>query len=1057
MRSRQLDLLSAVGLGVVFLVAAPPASLAEEVVPALGLILDQPSSTDPGLPPLVDQRGVYVRLNARWSEVEHDPGSYDWSGLDAAVERLVRSGYRVVLALTGSHPHHVPSGGPPSTLEGKSIQAWLGFVRSAMRSLGDRVEVLEIWSGGDDPSRGAPALFEPAAYAFLLKSSALEARSEASALDTSIRIAQAPVTAGALDWQRRLWNEDSAAYIDILPVAIDPAADDRDLRRQVEALAGESLLHPPAAELWAYHTGTDRTAPWASVEAAVRSLAAGVNVALAVRRGTPEQKTEQAFWLVGADRLFGAGYAPAPPGDCRFISAGGEELPDGRVLGRFFSDADFSTLIVYSLPGATEELPGHRLVVDTAYVRNPRLLDPADGNELRVSSAPVEGGARGRVIRVASDDHPRVLVYEKPAASEGFELPPEEVETTGARELTAEEIVARFQQVQENQDDYLERWMATARIDFHFKFALGGPTIDVAIDSNYFWERGGQVEWEQTGYFIQGNRVTWKNIPQIPFIQPEKVATLPLDLTLDKTYRFRLVGRDRVGERDAYVLAFDPADPVAETSLYRGRVWIDSENFARLKVNLLQTNMEAPVLSNEERDLFRAETGPDGRTYWLLDTIRGQQLWTVAGRNLVVRREVTFLTYQVNPAAAEFERRRAEAYASKNQMLRDTETGFRYLERRKDGSRTVTEKMKTSQLFAAGGAFKDESTDGVVPLAGVNYFDFDMFGKDIQFNGLFGGVLGFVNITKPGLAGTKMDLAGDGTFLAIKTEDKLFSADQELVEERIRRRQQNLWLRLGIPAGQFAKFTLIGNLGWHSYYDDPDALAAQDAIRDSTGGVVDLRYVLPADHTRLTGTFLAEFNRRGYSFSLSASHSQRSEWGEFGLFDDTIQSFRVWDEEVQEYVPGDPEPVYESYEKWGVSAFKEWILPAFQKFKAEINYVDGKDLDRFSRYEFSLFGEDRMEGFSGSGVRFDRGTILRASYAFNLMEAIRFGADLETAWVDREDTTTGIQSHTGLGLSGNVVGPWQTVISLGWGYALDSDIPELKGQQEFFLLILKLF
>jgi hypothetical protein len=74
-----------------------------------------------------------------------------------------------------------------------------------------------------------------------------------------------------------------------------------------------------------------------------------------------------------------------------------------------------------------------------------------------------------------------------------------------------------------------------------------------------------------------------------------------------------------------------------------------------------------------------------------------------------------------------------------------------------------------------------------------------------------------------------------------------------------------------------------------------------------------------------------------------------------------------------------------------------------------------------------------------------------------VFEIVRLDAALENAWVRERDLPTGTQSFTGVGLSGNVVGPWKTVVSLNYGYALKSDIPELEGEQEFLLIILKLF
>ena len=122
-----------------------------------------------------------------------------------------------------------------------------------------------------------------------------------------------------------------------------------------------------------------------------------------------------------------------------------------------------------------------------------------------------------------------------------------------------------------------------------------------------------------------------------------------------------------------------------------------------------------------------------------------------------------------------------------------------------------------------------------------------------------------------------------------------------------------------------------------------------------------------------------------------------------------------------------------------------------------MDYLGGSDLDRFSRYEFSFFGGDRLNGFSGTGVRFDEGLIGRVGYAFNLFEVIRFDAVLESARVEQDDVGTGTQSFTGIGLSGNVIGPWKTVINLSYGYAISSDIRDLEGEQEFLLFVFKLF
>jgi hypothetical protein len=140
-----------------------------------------------------------------------------------------------------------------------------------------------------------------------------------------------------------------------------------------------------------------------------------------------------------------------------------------------------------------------------------------------------------------------------------------------------------------------------------------------------------------------------------------------------------------------------------------------------------------------------------------------------------------------------------------------------------------------------------------------------------------------------------------------------------------------------------------------------------------------------------------------------------------------------------------------------VTAFKEWYFPHFQKVRVELDYLDGANLDRFSEYQFGAFGEQSLNGFSGTGVRFDQGYIARGAWAFNILSAVSFDLMLESAHVRDRVAGEPFMNHTGLGFSFNVVGPWMTIWRGSYGRAMLSDIPELEGKQEFSLVILKLF
>jgi hypothetical protein len=916
---------------------------------------------------------------------------------------------------------------------------------------------VEIWDRVAQEGDNGGGRIDLEDYAYVLKQSALAARSEAERGGHRIRISQVPVSADDLAWQRQLWDLDVAAYIDILPLDVEAGSTGGDaVVAALTTMVSENLRHPPAAEVRALLSPAAGAGPWAAAEGAVQALSLGAAVALVRPVGLSGPSPEVTSWVAGTHRLLAGGYAPAPLGKVEFQDGEGNPRDDGVALASFLADEDFTTLIFYSLPGPPAELPDQWMVLRTSFVRNARLMDPLTGEVLRVGSSSLPEGNRGQAIRVAAGTYPKVVQFERPAASAGFEVPPEEIETRRDRELTAEEVIARYQQVQKVQDDNLDRWLARGRIDYHFRFAQGGSTIDVSIDTQYFWERGGELEWEELDYYINGNLVPWKRFPKIPLIQPEKVITLPLDLTLDKTYAYTLIGREKVAGREAYVLEFRPADPASAAALYRGRVWIDVAGFHRVKASLIQTDLESPVLSNEEIDRFAFQSDAAGNEFWMLSKIAGQQVWSTGGRNFVVRREVTFLEYDINPDADRFAQRRKQAYDSKNNMMRDTAEGFRYLDPGPDGTR-VLKKPSKSQWFAAVGAFSSGATEGVQPFGGANYFNFDVGGKNLQLNALIGGLVNFVTLSKPDLAGGKISATGDLFASAIYFTDKVFFEDEELVAERVDRRAQEFDVRFGFQLGEFVRLDLIGGLGYWQFEQDEDGQEAIDAYNALVEPAQQLRFVLPTDHLVARGSLRLEYNRRGYSLITTVGTNQRSDWSEWGLLDEVNDVYVVYDPATGRYDLPLTEPLYERYSRWGIQGFKEWYLEHFQKLRGEVTLLGGVDLDRFSKYQFSLFGNDRLAGFAGTGVRFDEGLLGRFGYSFNLFEALKLDLVLESGRIRDEVAFDGARDFSGLGLTANFVGPWKTVYTVNYGYAFASDIPDLRGSQEFFVLILKLF
>ena len=1001
------------------LIAVAPV-LASEQPPALGLWWSAAHEPSIGSQPA----SSYVRVEAAFSNAE----PFDWNAFEASLERLHRSGRRVVITLDG-----VPDLSDPAW-----IDAWIEFAREAVRRAGSRLVTLQVGRRISSPE-------ELAGYAYLLKTTALAARAEARARGVEISILQASVPSDRPALQHDLWTLDVAPYVDVIPLELTDPVNGNALSKRLGEWIVATLQHPPAPRIWviaAVGSPGDRAA------ACLEALSAGAAVAMIEGHASDPELTN---WIDRTHALVSQQYAPAPLGNATVVDAGGGAIAGGRALLRLYNADTASTLVFYRAPGERLASPIDRLLLSDRGMRETELVDLLTGETDRIGSARY---GSGRSIRVRRGKYPLAVRFVRPSGP--LDLPPQAIETTGTREPTAEEILARYRQVQREQDDRLERYTARGRTDLHFTLAAGGSTIDYSVEANYFWERGGSLEWEETDFFINGNRLKWKKIPEIPLIQPEKVLTLPMDLTLDRSYAYRKVGKGRVGGREAWILAFAPTDPDAPLSLYRGRVWIDTETFSRVKTSLVQTQLEAPVLSNEEIDLYAEVRGPDGESYRLLSEVSGQQIWNAAGRNFVVRRELTFWDVRVNPPAAEFEAERKRAYDGDNKMMRDTDEGVRYLDRAEDGTRVVRSEFDNSRLFLLGGAFRDQSSDGITPLAGVNYFNFDVWDRGIQFNAFIAGAINFFTFSDPNAFNRSWDATANATLSALKFGDKVFSGDTELVFEQIDSRSQNLSVSLGIPIGKFLKFNLSGGGRYVQFFENSDTRRAIDNHNMNPLNTP-LRLVLPPDHVEYRNRLGLEYNRRGWSVSTFATAARRSEFASFGLLDDLAGTPVRFDPLSMSYVATTAEPVRRRFTRFALSASKEWFLPKFQKVRMETNLFGGTDLDRFSRWQFSLFGNTRLNGFAGSGVRFDKGQIVRASYSFNLLEVVRFDAVVESAWVQEDASMLGMQNHGGIGIAANFVAPWKLVVSVSYGRALWSDIPELEGQDEFLVVVLRMF
>jgi hypothetical protein len=333
-------------------------------------------------------------------------------------------------------------------------------------------------------------------------------------------------------------------------------------------------------------------------------------------------------------------------------------------------------------------------------------------------------------------------------------------------------------------------------------------------------------------------------------------------------------------------------------------------------------------------------------------------------------------------------------------MVRETEAGMRYLEKRGDGERVVKEGYDTAQLFALGGVHHDAGLQyPVVPLGGIDYFNFNLMNRGIQTNVFFAGVVLAANATHPNVGGTRTNLGADFFGIAVATENKIFRAGEERTEEGVKSLPVGLFLRAGHPFLQFGKVDVSLGVSHQTYRRGDDTAAG---------------FVIPSSTFTFTPGIEAKYARRGYTLSASYDYNMRSTWEPWGD-------------------PTEFDADQKNFTHFGASLGKSFFLPKFQRVSIDVNYIDGQRLDRFSKYELGFFGANRVHGVQSGSVRAEKAVIGHLSYGFVFSEQFRLETFYDHAVIDDADAGYRREPFQGIGIAGQTIGPFGTLLRLDIG------------------------
>jgi hypothetical protein len=853
----------------------------------------------------------------------------------------------------------------------------------------------------------------PGEYSFLLKRAAV-----------ALTGAQAEALVATQAWPadvkslEALYAQDVAAYLE--GVALRPAPA-QVLTAAAEAIQRLDPGRPVILDALPVPSTPDGTAEVLSD--AARASAQGIDLAL-FRSAGLDALSLQPFALLAREFKGDLSYdaAAAPTGAAEsWVFVRGEDLGI-RVIARTPTGADTGSV--------------------TLLFPDPQLRRPVrfPYTAARVPAPNGEVTPRGLALTVDQPGRVAVLGLDRPTAAElqGVE---EKVTVSSAREMPVEEILRRLQAFEDAQGRRLDHYSAVNTTHMRFQPAAGTQTVEATLQGPFFFRpglKGGGSDWAWESLFINGVRWRNKTIPEIPLIQPEKAAALPLEISFTRQYRYRLRGTEKVEGRDAWVVDFAPASPGEAEKLYQGTVWVDRQVYARLRTRAVQVGLEGEVLSNEETLIYSpidaqgnpAAWTPAGvaanSTYVLPLRLVAQQILSVVNTTTVVERETLLTEVRVN--SPDFEARRQQVAATDVTMVRDTDKGLRYLVKDEtaggaSGERVVKEGFDTNKLFALGGIFYDDALDYPLPLAGVNYLSFDFRGTGNQLNAFFAGALLTADFADPRFRGSKFDVGADLFALAIAVSDELYRGEEKAEEETVELRTANVGFKIGRPIGNFVKLNAEYSILSFNYGEADDTSS---------------EFVVPSDNLLHAFDLGASFARSGYRFAVSGSYARRSEWEPWGLPGPGSTEFS---EDHQDFM------------RWEARASKNWYLPNFQKVGFEVDYASGSDLDRFSKYQFGFFGGTRVHGYQSGKVRAEEVLASHLSYGFEVGQAFRIEAVGDVAWATDEIGGLDNELLGGVGLVGTLIGPWQTIVNV------DVGVPVTGPDDGFvaYLVFLKLF
>jgi len=877
----------------------------------------------------------------------------------------------------------------PARLGARGVQPWLALTFRAPAPLAASGEALEREvSAAATIAGSAPAetrfmvvwsnlsQADPASrweqYAFLLKRAAAAiagARGEPAVVTMAL-----PPDESVL---RRLYAAGIAAYIEALSLAPEAQASLAETLRVLAALdPGRPVIL----------SGVPMRAPGVPALAAAADLASR-GLAAVLFSAESLDATVLAPLLVMAREFAGD------------LAAGAAvQVSDGGRAWAFVRSNDLGQRLVVEVPETAG--PVTVTIADGA-LRRPQVIALTPGTAPKISGFRV---GRDAVDVTLSGAQPLTILRLDRLSAKELQGAAEAQVVIGERSLPVEEILRKLQAREDAQARRLAAYIANVTEKLRYRSGTEVETTEVTTSGAYFFKRGEPPDWAWEKILLDGVRWQGQHPLELQRVQPQRAASLPLEISLTPAYRYRLLGVAEVLGRPCWVVGFEPSDPSQAAGLYRGRVWIDRELFARVRSETVQIGLTGVVISNQETVDFSPVDAAGQAAGWQRDSFvlptrsTGQRLERVAGFTVQVERSVTMEDININPS--DFEARRHTAYRSEARMVRETPDGLRFLGKVAGSDTRSVEAPDLDTFFLVAGAFYDKSLDYPLPIVGVDYFTESLFGTGAQAQVLASPLISG-SIAQPSLFGSRWTAGASLIGLMVMGDETQYRDGEEVKAETVKHGTAGLGLFVGRTLGNFAEIKLTYALAY-------DRFASAKDTADS--------FVVPQSTPTHTAGVEFAVRRWGWSFVAEGEASRRDQWSFWGM-------------------PGNPEydPAQKEYARYRASIGKTFWLRESSKLSFQIDYLGGSDLDRFSKYGFGPLADSRVNGYQSGLITATTAGGVHVNYAFTAKDIIQLHLNGDAVWVT--DKASGLDNRllSGVGVGGLLMGPWETIVNFDVG------------------------